>query len=501
MRGSHPLLFKEDFIGNWPKSCLLCKGYQGSSEAMAGMELIAGFAQQQVLSPQMQQSLQLLQAPVAELRQLVASELAANPILEEEVSPGNISISDQAEASREEKVSLQDEWRDYMPQTLTQSGSQGGSGSSWSAEDEEKRNFLFESRIVRPTLRALLLEQAAGLAPAEIELVELIAGSLDEDGYLRVPVAELAFSGGVPEKELEKVLAKVRSFEPPGVAASDLADCLLLQLERRGEGNSLAARILRHHLPQLARHRYEEIAKEIRVPLSDVSVAARHIATLEPKPGRPFADADEQGVIPDLFIIPEGEGFVVRLNEDELPRLRVSQEYKEMLAGRGENEELLLYLRDKLKGARFFLRSLDQRRQTLLAIGNEIVARQEDFFREGPQSLKPLIMAQVADAVGVHVTTVSRAVSGKYVETPQGLFELRYFFTPGFQGADGSSVSNETVKNAIREMVDGESRRSPLSDQEIVEVLSERGLKVARRTIAKYREQLGILPSHLRKSC
>lgn len=465
------------------------------------MELIAGVAQQQVLSPQMQQSLQLLQAPVAELRQLVASELAANPILEEEVSPGKDPQPDQAGTHREQSGSLQDEWRDYMPQSLPQGGVGGGSGSSWSTEDEEKRNFLFESRVARPTLRALLLEQAAGLPSREIQLVELIAGSLDEDGYLRVPVAELAFSGGVPEKDLEKALAKVRSFEPAGVAASDLADCLLLQLERKGDGNSLAARILRHHLPQLARHRYEEIAREVRVPVADVSAAARHIATLEPKPGRPFAEADEQGVIPDLLILPEGEGFVVRLNEDELPRLKISTEYKEMLAGRGENEELLLYLRDKLKGARFFLRSLEQRRQTLLAIGNEIVARQEDFFREGPQALKPLIMAQVADAVGVHVTTVSRAVSGKYAETPQGLFELRYFFTPGFQGADGSSVSNETVKNAIREMVDGESRRSPLSDQEIVEVLSERGLKVARRTIAKYREQLGILPSHLRKSC
>ena len=466
------------------------------------MELIAGVAQQQVLSPQMQQSLQLLQAPVAELRQLVASELAANPILEEEISPGQGDLSpDQAERRQVRDSSLQDEWRDYMPQSFTQNRNHAGTVSSWSSEDEEKRNFLFESRVARPTLRAMLLEQAAGLPLTEIELVELIAGSLDEDGYLRVPVAEIAFSGGVPEKDLEKALAKVRSFEPAGVAASDLADCLLLQLERRGEGNSLAARILRHHLPQLARHRYEEIAREVRVPLSDVTAAARHISTLEPKPGRPFAEADEQGVIPDLFIIPDDGGFVVRLNEDELPRLRVSQEYKEMLAGRGENEELLLYLRDKLKGARFFLRSLDQRRQTLLAIGNEIVARQENFFREGTQALKPLIMAQVADAVGVHVTTVSRAVSGKYVETPQGLFELRYFFTPGFQGSDGSSVSNETVKNAIREMVDGESRRSPLSDQEIVEVLSERGLKVARRTIAKYREQLGILPSHLRKSC
>ena len=192
---------------------------------------------------------------------------------------------------------------------------------------------------------------------------------------------------------------------------------------------------------------------------------------------------------------------MVRLNEEDLPRLRISQEYKELLAGRGENEELLLYLRGKIRGARVFLRSIQQRQQTLLAIGNEIVSRQVEFFRSGPSALKPLIMAQIADVVGLHVTTVSRAVSGKYMETPQGLLEMRYFFTPGFQNSDGTVVSNEMVKQAIREMVDGESPRSPLSDQEIVSQLSERGLKVARRTIAKYRDQLSILPSHLRKNC
>ena len=225
------------------------------------------------------------------------------------------------------------------------------------------------------------------------------------------------------------------------------------------------------------------------------------IATLEPKPGRPFADADEQGVIPDLIVIPDGDGFVVRLNEEDLPRLRISQQYKDLLVERGDNEELLLYLRSKIRGARVFLRSLQQRQQTLLAIGNEIVSRQEDFFHNGASALKPLIMAQIADVVGLHVTTVSRAVAGKYMETPQGLLEMRYFFTPGFQNSDGTAVSNEMVKQAIREMVDQESPRNPLSDQEIVASLSEQGLKVARRTIAKYREQLGILPSHLRKNC
>jgi RNA polymerase sigma-54 factor len=456
---------------------------------MVGMELSVGFAQQQTLSPQMQQSLHLLQAPVAELRQLVAAEMASNPVLEEEAPL--VAEGESAGERESTRISLQDEWRDYMPQ----------SRGSFSSDDEEKRRFLFESRTSRPTLRALVMEQAAGFPPEEREAVEVIAGSLDEDGYLRVPPHELAATGGVPERLLLRVLAKVREFEPAGVAAGDLSDCLLLQLARRGEGSGLAARILKHHLGQLARHRYEEIAKELRVPVAEVTAAARHIAALEPKPGRPFAESDEQGVVPDLFVIPEGDGFVVRLNEEELPRLKVSPEYRAMLADSGSNEELLLYLREKIRGARFFLRSLDQRRQTLLAIGNSILRRQEEYFRGDPSGLRPLTMAVVAGDVGVHVTTVSRAVSGKFIDTPRGLHDLKFFFTPGYRDSDGAAVSNETVKEAIRSMVDRESPKRPLSDQQIVEGLSDSGLKVARRTIAKYREQLGILPSHLRKMC
>ena len=465
------------------------------------MEFIAGLAQQQALSPQMQQSLQLLQTPVAELRQLVASEMASNPVLEE-MGPSSMTADPQEipdvqdEANRRDLriSSLQEEWREYMPQ----SGSV--SSGSFSSEDEERRRFLFDSQTSRPTLREAVISQAAGYPESELIIVEAIAGNLDHDGYLRISPDDLASSIPVLPNQLEKVLEKVRQFEPAGVAAHDLADCLCLQLARRGEGNGLAARILKHHLDQLARHRFDEIARAIRVPLDDVAAAARLIATLEPKPGRPFAETDEQGVIPDLMVLPEGDHFVVRLNEEELPRLRISGEYKEMLATRGENEELLLYLRDKIRGARVFLRSLQQRQQTLLAIGNQIVERQEEFFRRGKEALRPLIMAQIADAVGLHVTTVSRAVSGKFMETPQGLLEMKYFFTPGFQNSDGTSVSNQVVKEAIRELIDHELPKSPLSDQEIVSSLSQRGLKVARRTIAKYREQLGILPSHLRKS-
>ena len=455
------------------------------------MELIAGVSQQQALSPQMQQSLQLLQAPVTELRQLVAGELASNPVLEEEPSgPKTGEESFVGEVSK--GSSLQEEWREYMPQS--------GAAFSRSRGDDERHRHFIESLSAKTTLRDFIIDQSAGFDPEERSLVEIIAGNLDQDGYLRMDSGEIAQSAGVSEARLEKVLLKVRQFEPPGVAARDLSECLLLQLARKGEGNGLAARILRHHLSQLARHRYEEMAREIGVSVAEVASAARLIATLEPKPGRPFSETDEQGVIPDVIVIPEGDGFLVRLNEEDLPRIRINQEYKDLLAGRGENEELLLYLREKIRGARVFLRSLQQRQQTLLAISKEIVSRQNEFFLRGPSGLKPLIMAQIADAVGLHVTTVSRAVNGKYMDTPRGLFELRYFFTPGFQNADGSSVSNETVKESIREIVSGESPRAPLSDQEIVEMLAGRGLTVARRTIAKYRDQLGILPSHLRKT-
>lgn len=459
---------------------------------MAGMELSIGFAQQQTLSPQMQQSLQLLQTPVAELCQLVAAELATNPVLEEELMHSEMATPDE-QRIREQVSSLQEEWREYMPQATP--------ATHYSSQDEEKRRYLFDSLASRPTLQDFIIDQSAGLNDQERKIVKVIAGNLDSDGYLRVSNEELAAFSGVSEKIFEKILEKVRQFEPPGVAAADLADCLLLQLIRRGEGEGLAARILRHHLQLLARHRYEEIAKHFRVPTTDVIAAAKMIATLEPNPGRPFAQAEEQGVIPDLIVIPDGESFIVRLNEDDLPRLSISKEYKDMLAERRGNEDLLLYLRGKIRGARVFIKSLQQRQQTLLAIGNEIVSRQEDFFRNGASSLKPLIMAQIADVVGLHVTTVSRAVSGKYMETPQGLFEMRYFFTPGFQNSDGTSVSNEMVKQAIRDMVDQESAHDPSSDQEIVRMLDEQGLKVARRTIAKYRDQLGILPSHLRKNC
>jgi RNA polymerase sigma-54 factor len=275
---------------------------------------------------------------------------------------------------------------------------------------------------------------------------------------------------------------------------------LLIQLRRNGRQYSLESRIVQHYLEDLARRKLPEIARELRVPVAEVQKAAESIARLEPKPGRPFSTEEEQTIIPDVIVERDGADYVVSLNSDEVPSLRVGDGYKDMLSQTGSNREVRDYLRDKIRGGRFFIKCIQQRQQTLLNIAREIIARQREFFDSGPAHLRPMTMSQVAQAAGVHETTVSRAVSGKYMATPRGLFELKYFFTSGYTTAEGESVSNESVRQAIAEIVRVEDTKHPLSDQDIVAMLSERGLPIARRTVAKYREQLGIRPSHLRKS-
>jgi len=238
----------------------------------------------------------------------------------------------------------------------------------------------------------------------------------------------------------------------------------------------------------------------LKVTVGAIQQALESIGRLDPRPGHQFSAEPDQIIVADVFVRPSEEGYEVYLNQQELPHLRISNTYKDMLGMPGAgNREIREYLREKLRGGRFFLRSLEQRNQTILGIAKEIVARQKEFFDYGPSHLKPMTMGQVADAVGVHETTVSRAVSGKYMDSPQGLFELKYFFTAGYRTAEGQSVSNESVRQTIGELVAEENPAKPLSDQDMVEILEERGIPVARRTIAKYRDQLGILPSHLRK--
>jgi len=453
---------------------------------MAGMQQVAGMALQQSLSPQMQQSLHVLQAPLTELRQLVDTELRANPALEE-VAPDKPSVSETEEASP-----MEEQWNEYY--------SQRSSSETWTKEALERRQHFMDSQLRPPTLTEHLLEQlhTATWPREDAEIAVEIIGNLDEGGYLRAGLEEIAASMDRMPLDVERVLEKVQQFDPHGVAARNLSECLLLQLKAQGRQHSIETRIVRHHLDELGRKRLGDIAKALHIELPEVQHAAEAIAKLDPAPGRVYSPDTNQIITPEVIIEHDGEDYTVSLNADEIPRLRISDSYKDMLAG--NSKEVRDYLRDKIRGGNFFIRSIQQRQQTILNIAREIVIRQREFFDLGPAHLKPMTMGQVAEAVGVHETTVSRAAAGKFMATPQGIFEMKYFFTHGYTNSDGEGVSNESVRQAIAQIVKEENSNRPYSDQEIVKLLAERGLPVARRTVAKYREQLGILPSNLRKA-
>jgi RNA polymerase sigma-54 factor len=457
---------------------------------MAGMEQIQGLALQQTLSPQMQQSLHILQAPLMELRQLVTAELESNPTLEEE----SRDVAREPEGQDSQKAELTDQWNEYYAQRAT--------SEPWTADAQARRQHFFDSQTKAPTLQQHLLEQMNGseMSAQDRGIALVVIGNIDDQGYLRATTGEIASQAGCREEEAEKVIEIVQGFDPAGVGARSLSECLFIQLRRSGRQYSLESRIVQHYLEELSRRKLPEIAKLCHVSLSDVQNAAEAIAKLEPRPGRPFSSEEEQTILPDVIVERDGDDYTVSLNDEEIPSLRIGDRYKDMLSQSAGDREVRDYLREKIRGGRFFIRCVQQRQHTLLNIAREIVARQRDFFDLGPAHLRPMTMSNVAQAVGVHETTVSRAVSGKYLASPRGLFELKYFFTSGYTTSDGESVSNESVRQAIAEIVRAEDSRHPLSDQDIVTMLSERGLPIARRTVAKYREQIRILPSHLRKS-
>ncbi|MBU6182148.1 MAG: RNA polymerase factor sigma-54 [Verrucomicrobia bacterium] len=452
---------------------------------MAGMQQVAKMALQQSLSPQMQQSLNILQAPLTELRQLVDTELRANPALEE-VAPEKPVLNEEAPASN-----LEDQWNEYYSQRAT--------AEPWTREALERRQHFLDSQVRPPTLTEHLLEQlhTASWPREEATIAAEIIGNLDDGGYLRASIEEIAANLEVPATDVETILGKVQEFDPAGVAARTLSECLLLQLKAQGRQYSTEMRIVRHYLDELGRKKLSEIAKALDLEIPEIQRAAEVIAHLDPAPGRTFAPDSNQIVTPEVVVEYDGEDYTVSLNSDEVPRLRISDSYKDMLAG--NSKEVRDYLRDKIRTGNFFIKSIQQRQQTIMNIAREIVVRQREFMERGPTHLKPMTMGQVADAVGVHETTVSRAAAGKFMLTPQGIFEMKYFFTHGYTNSDGEGVSNESVRQAIAQIVKEENPKIPHSDQDIVTMLSGRGIKVARRTVAKYREQLGILPSHLRK--
>ena len=495
-----------------------------------GLHLSQKLALSQVLAPQLQQSLALLQAPTLELKALVEQELQQNPVLEEVASieadqdekgardedgapaeindpaepPADVTFDpatekpsndpvDDFQAEFERLSQLDQDWRDNF--------SQGSGAVRHSQEDEERRQYMFDSLVAGTSLQESLLEQVrmSDLTDEQRPIAEMIIGNIDDYGYLQATVDELAFSTNIPAAHILDVLKVIQGFHPAGVAARNLRECLMLQLERAEKKHTVEYQIVDRYFDALGKRRIPEISRGLGLDLDDVQDALQRIANLEPRPGRDFLPDNQQYILPEIFVQKQGEEFVVTTNNDQVPHLRISNTYKDLMAQAQSSAEVREYIRDKIRAGKFLIKSLHQRQQTILNIAKEIVGRQKEFMEKGVAFLKPLTMVQVAEVVGVHETTVSRAVSGKYMQTPQGIFEMKYFFTSGIKTASGEGMSNTSVKDMISEMIGSEDTTKPLSDEEIVRILSGKGIVIARRTVAKYRSELNILPSHLRK--
>ncbi len=333
----------------------------------------------------------------------------------------------------------------------------------------------------------------------QIEAMGFLIGSLDDRGYLTASLLELSLLSRKPLGKLKEAHRVLKTLDPPGIGAEDLQDCLLIQLKQRDRENSLAARVVKHHFNLLPRRRIPEIAKRTGSGLGEVEDAIEEIATLDPSPGRKFSDDTNHVVTPDVTVEKDNGYWTVSLNNEYIPRLRISNVCKEIIARGNLSKEEKEYIREKIRSGKFIINSIEQRQQTIEKITRCILTFQKEFFEDGLGKLRPLTMIQVAEDVGVHETTVSRAIAGKYIKTPHGLFPLKYFFTPGYSSGDGESLSNTTIKEMVAQIIDGEDPAKPFSDQVVVNKLKGKDIEIARRTVAKYREELGIPPTYLRR--
>jgi RNA polymerase sigma-54 factor len=465
---------------------------------MAGQSLSQNLSQSQTLAPQMRQSLEILQSNTLELSQLLRQQIEINPTLEDITESESI---EDLEFDNPDEDNF-DEHHDTHDDDLRDLAIMEGRALGNNPDSEERREYLYNSLVAPKTLSAHLSEQVEESAlDQELHQICLaLIGNVDERGFFAEPPEDLAARMEIPGDQLKEAIALLHTLDPPGIAARDLRDSLLLQLERMGLADSLEHRVVSDHLDALARKQYPQIARSLKVPVESVAIAADHIAALDPSPGAIFDGSRNPVVSPDVRIIRSETGqWVAQSTNQNLPRIRISDSYKDMLSSSAD-KKLRAYLRDQIRDGRVLIRALDQRQDTILAITTEIIRHQPDFLEKGPRYLRPLTMNDVADTIGVHPTTVSRAVAGKYAETPYGIFEMRKFFATGYHTSGGSDVSNTGVRQAIQEIVDNEDGNKPLSDSAIEKALKTQGIKVARRTVAKYREQLNILPSHLRKS-
>ncbi len=460
-------------------------------------------SQQLRMTPQLQQAIKLLQLSRLELETAVRTELNENPVLEEiqEVSDDkptpaeqeNRETSPQLEGEADPRKQEDFEWETYLESTY-KPPTASGSGNE---EIMNYENIITTSQ----TLHDYLLWQLnlGGFNEDEIRIGSILVSYIDDDGYIKVPFDQIAEEEGVDLKELEEMLPFIQEFDPPGVGARDLRECLLLQAAHIGEDTNDLVALINNHMRDLEKKNYLGIAKAMNTGVEEVVELCKIIYTMDPKPGRVYATPDTHFVTPDVYVYKVGEEYVVSLNEDGLPRLRISNLYKNLLKAEKKTDGTQEYVQDKLRSAVWLIKSIHQRQRTIYKVTESIVKHQTEFFEKGPGFIKPMILRDIANDIGMHESTVSRVTTNKYVHTPRGIFELKYFFNSGIAMTDGDSLASESVKLKIQGLVAVEDQKNPLSDQKIVELLKKEGIQIARRTVAKYRDMLKILPSSKRK--
>jgi RNA polymerase sigma-54 factor len=474
--------------------------------------------QKLILAPALQQAIKLLPLTNLELIEIIDSELSQNPLLEEETP--------------ERKVPEGEEGKDDGREERTESSEPGSADDAAEGEQQvnpggiEDTEFeshfqeyfddgfrpYFSERKEVPSLDNVLskspslwdhLNWQANLTffgEADQELAQLVIGNINEDGYLAVSEEEISRMAGVPVEKVHEIREKIKTFDPVGVGSLDLKEALLAQMDYLKIDDEITRQIVHYHLPLLEKSDFVQLAKVLGGSLQDVKNHFEVIRQLDPAPGRKYSQEKTFYVVPDIVVTKEDDELVVGLNDEGLPRLRISGYYRRLLAKAAkENVEAYNFLKDKLKKALWFLRSLDQRDQTVYKVAKYIVDRQRDFFEKGIDFIKPLTLMEIAREIGVHESTVGRVVANKFMTTPWGVFPLKYFFHKSLTGDFGEEVSSLKVKQKIKKLVEGEDRSRPLSDIEIGEILAKNNLKIARRTVAKYRKQLKIPPSHIRK--
>lgn len=446
-----------------------------------GYELTIEQAQKLSMTPELIQAIQILQLNQQELSEFVQQELLENPVLEVEPTDDSKAVDIQAVVLR----TAADEWR-YSQQGF--------------AEDDDE--ITFEQFVSEEsTLEDFLVSQLhlSDLNERKMNIGRYIIEAIDDNGYLTASVEEIAEACHAEPEKVEAVLTHIQNFDPPGVGARNLKECLLIQLASKGLLTEEMEYLVIHMLEDIAEHRYGKIGKCLHLTVKQVQRMADVLKTLEPKPGRAFSSGDAvRYVTPDVLVEENDGEYAVVNNDFAVPKLMVSSYYRQ-LNEEYKDEELQKYLNDRMNAALWLIKSIDQRKQTIQNVANAVVQFQQEFFSHGEQSLKPLTLRQIAEEIGVHESTVSRTINGKYLQSSRGTFELKYFFSSGLEGDDGQGVSSNSVKSIIRGLIAGEDTQHPLSDQEMAEILKEKGIAISRRTVAKYRESMHILSSSKRR--